>query len=71
MLVLTRKVGEQICIGGDIHVTVLAIHKGRVRLGVSAPRELPVHREEVHRQITNEWQPGLAGEQAQGSRSFV
>ncbi|MFO7905361.1 MAG: carbon storage regulator CsrA [Planctomycetota bacterium] len=59
MLVLTRKVGEKICIGGSIHVTVLAVHKGRVRLGVSAPRELPVHREEVHRQIADNWQPGL------------
>lgn len=59
MLVLTRKVGEKICIGDDIYVTVLAVHKGRVRLGVSAPRELPVHREEIHRQDASNWQPAL------------
>jgi carbon storage regulator len=47
MLVLHRKIGERIVIGKDITVTVLEIKKGRVRLGVSAPREVSVHREEV------------------------
>ena len=47
MLVLTRKVGERIVIGENITVTVVEIQKGRVRLAVSAPREISVHREEV------------------------
>lgn len=59
MLVLTRKVGERICIGNDIHVTVLYVHKGRVRLGVSAPREVPVHREELQRQLVATEEVGL------------
>ena len=47
MLVLTRKVGERIVIGENITVTVVEIQKGRVRLAVSAPREISIHREEV------------------------
>jgi carbon storage regulator len=51
MLVLSRRQGEQILIGSGIKVTVLAIHKGTVRLGLAAPREVPIHREEVRRRI--------------------
>ena len=47
MLVLSRKAGEQIVIGPKIRVTVLEIQNGRVRLGFAAPRELPIHRQEV------------------------
>ena len=49
MLVLSRKLGERICIGSGIQVTVLAIQKGRVRLGLAAPRELPIYRQELCR----------------------
>lgn len=48
MLVLTRRVGEEIVIGGDIRVTVTAIHGGKVRLGVTAPHVVRVDRHEVH-----------------------
>jgi len=51
MLVLTRKFGEQIVIGRDITVTVLAVQGGRVKLGFSGPPEVPIHREEIARQI--------------------
>jgi carbon storage regulator len=51
MLVLSRKRGEQIRIGPSIEVTVLAISKGRVRLGFSGPPEVAIHRQEVYRQI--------------------
>jgi carbon storage regulator len=51
MLVLSRKLGEKICIGSGIQVTVLGIQKGRVRLGLAAPQELPIHRQEVCRGI--------------------
>ena len=49
MLVLTRKVGEEIIIGDDIHVKVVAVQGDRVRLGIEAPRSIPVDRLEVHR----------------------
>jgi len=48
MLVLARKVGEKIIIGDDIHVCVVAVQGGNVRLGISAPRNVLVDREEVH-----------------------
>jgi carbon storage regulator len=48
MLVLTRKIGEEIVIDGNIRVTVLDVKGGKVRLGVKAPAEISVDREEVH-----------------------
>lgn len=47
MLVLTRKQDETILIGGGIEITVLKLSNGRVRLGITAPRNITVHREEV------------------------
>jgi len=54
MLVLTRKPGQSIIIGEDIVVTILEIRGDQVRLGIQAPRELPVHREEVYASIKAE-----------------
>jgi carbon storage regulator len=51
MLVLTRKFGESIVIGDSVTVTVMEVKGERVRLGISAPAEVPVHREEVLRKI--------------------
>jgi carbon storage regulator len=51
MLTLTRSVGETIRIGDDIEVHVVEVRGGTVRLGFKAPREVPIHREEVYRQI--------------------
>jgi carbon storage regulator len=48
MLVLSRRPGESIVINHDIVVTVVDIGKGRIRLGVAAPGEVPVHRQEIH-----------------------
>lgn len=48
MLVLTRRIGEEIVINGNIRVTVVAVKGDRVRLGVAAPANVPVDREEVH-----------------------
>ena len=53
MLVLSRKRGEAIVIGNGITVTVLAVDGDRVKLGVVAPAEVPVHREEVYQRIGN------------------
>jgi carbon storage regulator len=51
MLVLSRKCGEGIVIGDGITVAVLATEGGRVKLGIVAPAEIPVHREEVYQRI--------------------
>lgn len=51
MLVLTRKPGENIRIGSDIVVTVLGVRAGHVKLGIKAPRGVPVHRQEVYDKI--------------------
>jgi carbon storage regulator len=51
MLVLTRKVGEQIRIGADVVVTLVRIQGDKVRLGIEAPREVIIHREEVRRRL--------------------
>ena len=53
MLVLSRKQNESIFIDEHIVVTVLSIQGGNVRLGIEAPREMPVHRQEVHERIQN------------------
>jgi carbon storage regulator len=47
MLVLSRKAGERIVIGGNICITVVGINGNRVRLGIEAPREVPVNRQEI------------------------
>ena len=54
MLVLTRKQDESIMIGDEIEITVLEIHENHIRLGVSAPREIPVHRKEIYIAIQEE-----------------
>lgn len=47
MLVLSRKLGEKIYIGDNICVTVMSIDRGKIRLGIEAPRETPIYREEL------------------------
>jgi len=54
MLVLTRKPGQTVVIGGDVRVTVIEISPGVVRLGFQAPSEVEIHREEVYREINGE-----------------
>ena len=49
MLILTRKVGESVLIGDDISITVLSVRGNQVKLGVQAPKEVSVHREEIYR----------------------
>jgi carbon storage regulator len=58
MLVLSRKVGEEIVIGNNIHLMVVAIKGDKVRIGISAPKEVVVDRLEVHEKrqnLLNEW----------------
>lgn len=54
MLILTRKVGETIVIGDDIRVSVLSVQGNQVRVGVAAPRDVVVHREEIYDRIQGE-----------------
>ena len=51
MLVLSRRVGEQVLLGDDICVTVVAVRGNKIRLGFTAPDEVPIHRREVYRRI--------------------
>lgn len=57
MLILTRRVNETVMIGDDVTVTVLSINNNQVRLGVNAPRHVPVHREEIYEKIRQQSQP--------------
>ena len=54
MLILTRRVGETVMIGEDVTVTVLGVKGNQVRIGVSAPRDVAVHREEIFERIKRE-----------------
>jgi carbon storage regulator len=60
MLVLTRKVGESITIGAHIRVTVIALKGNQVKLGIEAPADTKVHREEIYARIIEENQKAAA-----------
>ena len=54
MLILTRRVGETIMVGDEVQVTVLAIKGNQIRIGINAPEEIAVHREEIYNRIQAE-----------------
>ena len=54
MLILTRRVGETIMVGDDVQVTVLGIKGNQIRIGINAPEEVAVHREEIYNRIQAE-----------------
>jgi carbon storage regulator len=70
MLVLTRKLGENIRIGDSVKITVLEVRSGQVKLGIEAPPEVKVHREEIYARIQEEnrraqhWKPDTPPETA-------
>ena len=68
MLILTRRINETLNIGDDVQVTVLGIKGNQVRIGINAPRDVPVHREEIYQRIKREERMGAAGDD-EGSSS--
>lgn len=54
MLILTRRAGETVMIGSDVTITVLGVKGNQVRIGIDAPKDVAVHREEIFERIQNE-----------------
>lgn len=73
MLILTRRVGETLMVGDDVSITVLGVKGNQVRIGVNAPREIAVHREEIYNRIQKEKEEGTptsAAEQASNAHDM-
>jgi len=58
MLILTRRIGETLIIGDDVNITVLGVKGNQVRLGINAPKDVSVHREEIYLRIQQEKESG-------------
>ena len=71
MLILTRRVGETVMIGNDVTVTVLGVKGNQVRIGVNAPKDVAVHREEIYERIKREQQGGESGDKPKQAAEYV
>ena len=58
MLILTRRIGESVYIGDEVRLTVLGVRGTQVRIGINAPKDIPVHREEIYYKIKHEQSGG-------------
>jgi carbon storage regulator len=63
MLILTRRVGETVMIGNDVTVTILGVKGNQVRVGINAPKNVAVHREEIYERIKREQEGDQQGDQ--------
>ena len=70
MLILTRRVGETVMIGNDVTVTVLGVKGNQVRIGINAPKNVAVHREEIFERIKRE-QQGETGDKPKQTTEFA
>jgi carbon storage regulator len=71
MLILTRRVGETVMIGNEVTVTVLGVKGNQVRIGVNAPKDVAVHREEIYDRIKREEDGAPAAQQPSGTKTKV
>ena len=71
MLILTRRVGETLVIGDDVTITVLGVRGNQVRVGVNAPKDVAVHREEIYQRIQNEKSGEISSESDENNDSDV
>lgn len=69
MLILTRRIGETLMVGDEVTVTVLGIKGNQVRIGVNAPNDVAVHRQEVYEKIQKEVNVGQPGVEPQAANS--
>ena len=70
MLALTRKKGESLVINNDIEITILEIRGDQIKLGVSAPKEVPIYRKEVYPQIQQENRKSADAQNAQALKEL-
>ena len=66
MLILTRRAGETVMIGSAVTITVLGVKGNQVRIGINAPKDVSVHREEIYERIQSEKATGAAAEGSSG-----
>lgn len=69
MLILTRRIGESVFIGEEVRMTVLGVRGTQVRIGINAPKDVPVHREEIYYRIKNE-QEGPGNQYAEHDQGY-
>ena len=71
MLILTRRVGETVMIGNDVTVTILGVKGNQVRVGINAPKNVAVHREEIYERIKREQQGDSQGQSRTESAEYA
>jgi carbon storage regulator len=71
MLILTRRVGETVMIGNDVTVTILGVKGNQVRVGINAPKNVAVHREEIYERIKREQHGDPQGEPHSESAEYA